>query len=1077
MTKSTGLNKKFNLNFDFDSIKGTFDLLFSDLLKGISLSKDESEEKLKMEVEKRLFHFLRNHGIDVSNLVSYETYSIASSRIKGRTDAQHGNLIIEYKKVGLLSKTKELEKGVRQLQNDYLSALPEDQRASFSGILFDGETIVFIRWIEDSWRVDPKKFDENSLYDWILVLSGAAKKHVSPKTLKDDFLLSGELATNLTSMFYSKLNNALDNDNQRVKMLFDEWDKTFRYVYGGILDEARVIGDFQSIAEEVLKTNKKIKVDRFLFSIYTYYAFVVKLFASEIACIGLRIYPESPIRVLLQTKNLSSELRYIEEGHFFYDLAGIDNYIEGGFFSWYLDAWDDDVQEVVIKTLACINEYDPNSFFIDEKKSRDLLKNLYQNIVPRTVRHDLGEYYTPDWLIEMAVDDSNYTGEIDSKILDPGCGSGGFLIEFINRIKNNPKSISIAPDDMLQRICSNVVGFDVNPVAVLTARTNYLIAIAPYLNKKEFATITIPVYLADSIITPTTEGKGKVTNNSYIISTVEGVFTLPKSLVDRNMLPLVLRSFEMGIHTGYSHTELFLTKEMISIGLTDAEKEELEVFYEKLEKLHSENRDKIWAKLILNSFAPLMYNEFDFVVGNPPWIKWDFLSEDYKKKLGILYLDIYRLFSHKGMKAGLGFAHDDISIVFTYVAMDKYLKTGGTLTFVLKQTLFKSMAGEQFRRFAIERYDGSIPVKCEKVQDLLGLNPFGQGQETCIATLKKGAKTTYPVPYITWSKNVRKSFTEIDTLNSVKESSSSEFFDAYPDPATQSDTAKWLTIPQGKSLPKFTTSKSCYPARHGVVNDLNTVFIIEILEKLAGGILKVRNRGDFGRKKTKIYTTQIEEAMVYPLLKPKSIQKWGIADYHYIVIPQMKAGENNLSELKIGFPKTYGYLSKFREELLGRKSKWFKGGDKPFYSLFGIGDYTFENFKVVWCCMSYKPHFSVVSSVTDQYLSNKKFIPDNTIGYLSFDNEDEAHYACAILNATQVTEGFALRSSKSKWGISIDMVNSVPIKEYDSQNSKHLELSNLSKLAHSHYPELNDIDSIMNKIDYILQKHSILNEI
>ena len=87
MTKSTGLNKKFNLNFDFDSIKGTFDLLFSDLLKGISLSKDESEEKLKMEVEKRLFHFLRNHGIDVSNLVSYETYSIASSRIKGRTDA------------------------------------------------------------------------------------------------------------------------------------------------------------------------------------------------------------------------------------------------------------------------------------------------------------------------------------------------------------------------------------------------------------------------------------------------------------------------------------------------------------------------------------------------------------------------------------------------------------------------------------------------------------------------------------------------------------------------------------------------------------------------------------------------------------------------------------------------------------------------------------------------------------------------------------------------------------------------------------------------------------------------------
>ena len=178
MTKSTSLNKKLNLNFDFDSIKGTFDLLYRDLLKGISLSQGESEEKLKMEVEKRLFHFLRNHGIDVSNLVSYETYSIANSRIKGRTDAQHGNLVIEYKKVGLLSKTKELEKGISQLQDDYLSVVPENQRSSFSGILFDGETIVFVQWIQDSWRIDTKKFDENSLYDWILVLSGAAKKHV-----------------------------------------------------------------------------------------------------------------------------------------------------------------------------------------------------------------------------------------------------------------------------------------------------------------------------------------------------------------------------------------------------------------------------------------------------------------------------------------------------------------------------------------------------------------------------------------------------------------------------------------------------------------------------------------------------------------------------------------------------------------------------------------------------------------------------------------------------------------------------------------------------------------------------------
>ena len=52
----------------------------------------------------------------------------------------------------------------------------------------------------------------------------------------------------------------------------------------------------------------------------------------------------------------------------------------------------------------------------------------------------------------------------------------------------------------------------------------------------------------------------------------------------------------------------------------------------------------------------------------------DFLSKDYKAKLNHLYLDIYKLFSHTGMKAGLGYSHDDISVMFMYVAIDKYLK-------------------------------------------------------------------------------------------------------------------------------------------------------------------------------------------------------------------------------------------------------------------------------------------------------------------------------------------------------------------------------------------------------------------
>ncbi len=51
------------------------------------------------------------------------------------------------------------------------------------------------------------------------------------------------------------------------------------------------------------------------------------------------------------------------------------------------------------------------------------------------------------------------------------------------------------------RSCSNVVGFDLNPLAVISARTNYLLALGDLLQHRS-GEISIPVYLADSILTP-----------------------------------------------------------------------------------------------------------------------------------------------------------------------------------------------------------------------------------------------------------------------------------------------------------------------------------------------------------------------------------------------------------------------------------------------------------------------------------------------------------------------------------------------------------------------------------------------
>jgi type I restriction-modification system DNA methylase subunit len=68
-------------------------------------------------------------------------------------------------------------------------------------------------------------------------------------------------------------------------------------------------------------------------------------------------------------------------------------------------------------------------FRLDQVES-DVLKILYESLIDRQERHDLGEYYTPDWL---AAKIARHAVErpIEQRVLDPACGSGTFLFHAI----------------------------------------------------------------------------------------------------------------------------------------------------------------------------------------------------------------------------------------------------------------------------------------------------------------------------------------------------------------------------------------------------------------------------------------------------------------------------------------------------------------------------------------------------------------------------------------------------------------------------------------------------------------------
>src|SRR5208282_530394 len=126
----------------------------------------------------------------------------------------------------------------------------------------------------------------------------------------------------------------------------------------------------------------------------------------------------------------------------------------------------------------------------------DVLKALYESLIDPAQRHDLGEYYTPDWLAakvaRRAIGDP-----LRQRVLDPACGSGTFLFHAIRRLLDAAKEAGWSPARMLDACAANVRGLDVHPVAVIIARVTWLLALGNTIHLRA-GDLNVPVFLGDS---------------------------------------------------------------------------------------------------------------------------------------------------------------------------------------------------------------------------------------------------------------------------------------------------------------------------------------------------------------------------------------------------------------------------------------------------------------------------------------------------------------------------------------------------------------------------------------------------
>jgi len=1018
-------------------------------------SESRNEEELKIRVETLLKPIRETWGIQ------WAAYEHRHKLSGARKDALYGTVIVEYKAPGKLDNRVEFVKAKEQVKR-YIVEEAKDVEfyGRYFGVILDGFKISFVRFRKNEWELQEQPLDVNAqtILRLLEAIRGLKRKPIDAEFLLLDFGPKSEISKKVILTLYKALK---DSKSPRTKMLFKDWRRVFSQVCAYSPEKLSGLINYYG-----LKDHTTIDVEKLTFATHTYYTILMKLLTSEIVTLFADSLLGSYLKSLEEAyysnhDEMLDELKKLEEGGIFHTV-GIKNFLEADYFAWYLDEWNKEVAISIFEIVKRLLDYEPATVELNPERVKDLFKRLYQNLVSRDVRHKLGEYYTPDWLAELLLDEVGYDGNPDKRVLDPACGSGTFLVLAIKRMREYGDEHFLDNRELVKKIIENVRGIDLNPLAVLAAKANYIIALSDLLRYRPREGIEIPIYLADSISverTVTLQGESEFT-----LHTTEGKFWVTREVIDKNLLYPALSFIDecIGIKLTKEEFAKSLSRNK-NIPLTKGSVNSFIRLYGKIYNLeYRYHKDKIWTSLLKNSFAPLLMGKFDYVIGNPPWINWETLPEFYRNNTKHLWSDCGLLKKTKGV--GLGKVKRDIAMLFVARCFRQYVNETGKLAFLVPFTTYKTQAGAGFRSWLANK------CEVEKIHDLVTLYPFeGAINRTSLLVIKEG-QTKFPIPCTMWSNPRSKGMPQEAELEEVKKITKQ--FDMILAPIKRGKPeTPWMVITEKakKAIENIVGESPWYKAHLGVVTALNGVYWINIISKQQRGLL-IENIGTGGKKIVRKIRTIIEEPLVYPLIQGRNISRWyGSPEKNYIIVPHDKKTGKPLveKEIKINYPKAYGFLLTFKKSLETRSLHKLWGKSNPFYSLYDIGNYTMTDYKVVWKRIAGGITGKAVdfaSAVLEPFkgeLTDKKpIIPNDSLIVIPFEKEKEAYYVSGILNSTPVL--FTIASYTYELRMETHITQYVKIPKFNTKDKLHKKLSELSRKAHElakKYYEQNDLQA------------------
>ncbi|MES2731833.1 MAG: hypothetical protein V4714_08795 [Bacteroidota bacterium] len=335
------------------------------------------------------------------------------------------------------------------------------------------------------------------------------------------------------------------------------------------------------------------------------------------------------------------------------------------------------------------------------------------------------------------------------------------------------------------------------------------------------------------------------------------------------------------------------------------------------------------------------------IIGNPPWVTNSKLgslnSTNLPKKTNFK--------NHSGLDAMTGKGNFDIAEFITLIMIEAFQNTNGHLLLLVKNSVIKNIIFDQNKnQYSI----ASIEKQC-----IDSKKEFNVSVEAALFYCQFNASPTFDCTEFNFYDN-KTSYLKFGWLG-----------------------GKFVSNRDTYIHTKEIDGECPFIWRQGLKHDCSSVMEL------------IKENGHYvnGLNEEVI----LEDALVYGILKSSDLKNTVITQTRkFTIVTQKKVGQET-QYIKTKYPKTYQYLTAHQANFDARKSSIYN--NKPLFSIFGIGDYSFKPFKVAISGLYKTFHFTLILPQ-----DNKPVMLDDTCYLIGFDRIEFAVYSLILLNADKTVQ-------------------------------------------------------------------------